>query len=318
MTDLGKRARKVNEGPKGILVPLIHNFMEDNSVDITSEEDVKFLTNLSNMNMRREEERRTEGLGVFSPSSLGDACVRKSYLTRHAVRPEGTPSPYDFKAHYFFLTGNFLHLKWQFALYKMEKWIANSSIFQVHGYEVGVRSKRGDNRGTVDVIASIYGEPFVIDFKGLNTFASAKIGYGKIPVGYKAQVGNYLVLWNAQKAKPFRIERGLLVVEDKAGSKDVLQEAEITLAKNGRRVRARLELLRGYEERGEMPPPLCKSLKAKSFTGCQFRSICWDEVETIGRTQTRNMRALMAKSEKEPTTQERVRQVLKSRRRGEK
>jgi len=311
MTDLNKRARKVNEEPKGILVPLIHNFMEHNSVDVTSEEDEKFLANLIHLNMRREEERRTSGLGVFSPSSLGDACVRKSYLTRHAVRPEGAPSPYGFKAHYFFVTGNFLHLKWQFVLYKMEKWVNNSAIFHVHGYEVGVKSKRGDNRGTIDAVASIHGEPFVIDFKGLNQFAATKIGYGKIPVGYKTQVGNYLVLWNAQRPKQFSIARGLLVVEDKAGNKDVLQEAEITLAKQGKRVRSRLALLRDYEERDEIPPPLCKSLKDKNFTGCQFRSICWDEVEEAGKKQTRNLRALMAESEKEPTTSDRVREVLR-------
>jgi hypothetical protein len=307
MTDLNKRARKINEGPKGILVPMIRNFMEHNAVDVTSDEDVEFLKHLASLNMRVEKERRTKGLGVFSPSSLGDACVRKSYLTRHAVREEGAPSPYDFRAHYFFLTGNFLHLKWQFVLYKMEKWINNSAIFHVHGYEQTVKSKRGDNRGTIDVVASIHGEPFVIDFKGLNPWSSKKIGYGKIPIGYKTQVGNYLVLWNAQRPRPFPIARGLLVVEDKAGGKDVLQEAEITLAKQGKRVRSRLELLRGYEERDEMPPPLCKSLQARSFTGCQFRGICWDEVEAAGKTWSTKTRA----SKKEPTTEARVREILR-------
>src|SRR4029077_390459 len=187
----------------------------------------------------------------------------------------------------------------------------NSAIFHVHGYEVGVRSKRGDNKRTIDAVASIHGEPFVIDFKGLNQFAATKIGYGKIPVGYKTQVGNYLVLWNAQRPKQFSIARGLLVVEDKAGNKDVLQEAEITLPTQGKRVRSRLALLRDYEERDEIPPPLCKSLKDKNFTGCQFRSICWDEVEEAGKKQTRNLRALMAESEKEPTTSDRVREVLR-------
>jgi hypothetical protein len=308
--NVNKQARKVKETPSGILVPLIENYMQHNAVDISSLEDVKFLDHLQMKMMRREEDRRTKGLGVFSPSSVGDACVRKSYLTRHAVRPEGAPSPYDFRAHYFFLTGNFLHLKWQFVLYKMEKWIANPAIFHIHGFEYGVKSKRGDNSGTIDAVAEIRGEPFVIDFKGLNTFAATKVGYGKIPVGYKTQVGNYLVLWNAQKQKPFRIERGLLVVEDKSGSKGILQEAEITLAKNGRRVRSRLELLRQYEEKGEMPPPLCKSLKDKNFQGCQFRHICWDEVEAAGKVHTNNMRALLAK---EPTTAERVTQILRKR-----
>jgi hypothetical protein len=305
---IAKKARKAKES-KGILVPMIENFMEKNAVEISSPEDVKFLHDLQTKMMWREEHRRTEGLGVFSPSSLGDPCVRKSYLTRHAVRPEGAPSPYDFRSHYFFLTGNFLHIKWMFVLYKMEKQIANPEIFAVYDYERGVRSKRGDNSGTIDVIAFIHGEPFVIDFKGLNTWSATKVGYGKIPTGYKSQVGNYLVLWNAAKAKPFGIKRGLLVVEDKSGAKGILQEAEITLAKSGRRVRNRLELLRSYEERKEMPPPLCKSLKDKNFIGCQFRGICWDEVEAAGKAHTENMRALLAV--KEPTTADRVRQILR-------
>ncbi len=306
---INKKVRRVKETPKGILVPMIQNFMENSPVDISSPEDVKFLTELQTKMMHREEDRRTEGLGVFSPSSLGDPCVRKSYLTRHAVRPEGAPSPYDFRSHYFFMTGNFLHIKWQFALYKMEKWIANSKIFHVHGYEIGVKSKRGDNMGTIDVVASVYEEPFVIDFKGLNTWSATRVGYGKIPVGYKSQVGNYLVLWNAQKNAPFRIERGLLVVEDKSGTKDILQEAVITLERNGRRVRSRLELLRDFEERGEIPPPLCKSLKDRNFTSCPFRGICWDEVEAAGKATTKRMREKLAV--KEPTTAERVTRILR-------
>lgn len=306
---INKRVRKVKETPKGILVPMIQNFMENSPVDISSPEDVKFLTELQTKMMHREEDRRTEGLGVFSPSSLGDSCVRKSYLTRHAVRPEGAPSPYDFRSHYFFMTGNFLHIKWQFALYKMERYIANSKIFHVHGYEIGVKSKRGDNMGTIDVVASVYEEPFVIDFKGLNTWSATRVGYGKIPVGYKSQVGNYLVLWNSQKDKPFRIERGLLVVEDKSGAKDILQEAVITLERNGRRVRNRLELLREYEANGEMPPPLCKSLKDRNFTGCPFRGICREEVEATGKATSKRMREKLAV--KEPTTSERVTRILR-------
>jgi hypothetical protein len=305
---INKKARKAKE-PKGILVPMIHNFMEHNAVDISSEDDVKFLTNLQTKMMRREEERRTEGLGVFSPSSLGDPCVRKSYLTRHAVRPEGAPSPYDFRSHYFFMTGNFLHIKWQFALYKMEKAINNPEIFSVYDYERPVKSKRGDNMGTIDVVAFVHGEPLVIDFKGLNTWSATRVGYGKIPVGYKSQVGNYLVLWNAARAKPFAIERGLLVVEDKSGAKDILQEAVITLEKNGRRVRSRLELLRDFEERGEMPPPLCKSLKDRNFTSCQFRNICHDEVEASGKAHTQRLREKLAV--REPTTAERVTKILR-------
>jgi hypothetical protein len=303
--------RKAQAAPTGILVPLVERFMTECAVEIESEEDLKFLNDLQRLTMRREQARQ-ENMRYYSPSSLGEKCVRKAYLSRHAIRNEDAPSPYGLKAHYYFLTGNFIHLKWQFVLHKMEKWIGNSAIFHVHGYEIAVSSKRGDHRGTIDVVASIHGEPFVLDLKGLNIFSAKKISYGNIPIHYRIQVADYIILWNSQRNAPFRIKRGLLVVEDKSGSgKGILQEAIILLANDGDRAKRRIQKLREYEARGEMPPPLCKSLKDKTFQGCQFRTICWDEVEQAHKAHTRNMRALMSEAENEPTTAERVTQILR-------
>src|SRR5580765_2109612 len=302
-----KEIRRV-QAPKGILVPLIERFMESNAVDISSPDDVKFLEYLATKMMRREEDRRIEGLGVFGPSSLGDPCLRKAYLTRHAVRPAGAPSPYNFRSHYFFLTGNFLHIKWQFVLYKLERWIANSSVFRVHGYEIPVKSKHGDHGGTIDALALIYEEPFVLDFQGLNMWSSKKVGFGNISRQYRTQVADYMLLWNSQRSKPFEVKRSLLVVEDKSAGKDVLQEAVITLAEDGRRARRRLEALRAHEAAGTIPAPKCKSLKDRNFTGCQFRNICHDEVAVTDKARTESMRAMLKDAQ---TTPQRISTVLK-------
>lgn len=310
MKDLKKEIRRTQK--PGVLVPMIMNFMTENAVEIETQADLDFMTNLMALTAKREEMRR-DGPRFFSPSSIGEPCVRKAYLARHAVKVPGAPSPYGLLPHFYFLTGNFLHLKWQFVLHKMEQWISNSTIFQVHAYELPVVSKRGDHRGTIDVVASIYNEPHVIDFKGLNQFSAKKISYGKIPLQYRVQVADYLVLWNSQRVLPFRIEKGLLIVEDKAGGDNFLQEAVIKLARDGKRARRKLQELREWEQKGQMPPPLCKSLKDRNFTGCQFRGICFDEVSARGKANTQAIREGLALVP--PPSPQRISTVLTRKRR---
>jgi hypothetical protein len=289
------------------LVPLIEKFEAETSASIESEDDVRFLNDLLLKMVARERRRKDEKLGYYSPSSLGEKCVRKAFLNRHAQVNHDAPSPYDATAHRNFSIGNFMHLRWQFTFYKMEKWIANSSVFKVHGYEIPVASKRGDHRGTIDCVLSVYNEPLVIDLKGLNPFTSAKIGYGKIPKLYRMQVADYLVLWNSQKQVPFRISRGVLMVENKANGQ--LQEVEITLADDGRKVRRRLATLRDFEAKKTMPPPLCKAIKEGQFQRCQFRAICCDEVKASDHERSEMIRQALGKHE--PTTTERVVKALK-------
>lgn len=307
-----KEIRKIQNPPKGVLVPLVRNFMAEGTPSIESPADVQFHTDLLNLMVAREIERGSREKGFYSPSSLGDHCLRKAFLGRHAVRQEGAPSPYNELTHYYFITGNYAHIKWQFILHKMEKWIGNSSIFQVHGYEIPVQSKHGDHRGTIDVVASVYNEPLVLDFKGLNTFAARKVGYGRIPVSYRIQVSDYMVLWNADKNCPFKISRGLLVAEDKTGGENYLQEVVVSLKKDGPKVRRRLDALREHEQAKTIPPPSCKSLKDKSFIGCQFRDICHDEVAAVGKAHTESMRAML--KDQETPTATRISTVLKRKR----
>jgi hypothetical protein len=299
-----------NAKKPGVLVPLVNKFMTECAVEIETEADCEFLRQLMLKTMKREEMRR-EGPRYFSPSSLGEPCIRKAYLSRHAVKVPGAPSPYGLSAHYYFLTGNFLHLKWQFAFYKMEQWIGNSTIFKVHGYEIPVTSKRGDHRGTIDVVASIYNEPWIIDIKGLNSFSAHKVGLGRISKSYQMQLTDYLVLWNSQKDKPFEINRSLLFVEDKGWveSSKVSPIQEMVVPGNPKLVQRRLKRLRDYEARGQIPNPRCKSLKDKNFVSCQFRGICFDEVQAVGKKQTEKIRSAMAVQE--PSTPQRVSTILK-------
>src|SRR5215831_1510873 len=137
---LEKEIRRAQSPRKGVLVPLVEQFMTASAVNIETPEDVKFLHDLATRMMMREGSRREEGLGYYSPSSLGERCLRKAYLSRHASKNPHAPSPYSMEAHHYFLNGNFIHMKWQFALYKMEKWIGNSSIFRTYGHEISVSS----------------------------------------------------------------------------------------------------------------------------------------------------------------------------------
>src|SRR5262245_47764860 len=117
--------RAKGQGQSGVLVPLIEKFFNEQAIAIESAEYIAFLTGQMGLMVAREH-RRKEDPGHYSPTSLGEKCVRKAYLNRHSKINHNSKSPYDAAAHGFFLTGNFMHLRWQFVFYKMEKWIANS------------------------------------------------------------------------------------------------------------------------------------------------------------------------------------------------
>ena len=117
---------------KGVLVPLLEEHFRKGPVQIENEADVEFLIMLARRIKTRERKRRDDP-AVFSPSALG-SCLRHAYLRRHhkelkipflrSLRPE---------PNFYFLNGNFLHLKWQFAMHKMEQRINDPKIFRVHG-----------------------------------------------------------------------------------------------------------------------------------------------------------------------------------------
>ena len=121
---------------KGVLVPLLEDFMLK-PVNIESDEDVQFLTDLFQTMAERENRRSSDRM--FSPSALA-SCLRQVYLLKHHDDLDIPKlSPVKREPNFYFLNGNFLHVKWQFALYKMEKAIDDPKVFHIIGFEVPIK-----------------------------------------------------------------------------------------------------------------------------------------------------------------------------------
>lgn len=279
---------------KGVLVPLLEDFMRK-PVNIESDADVEFLTGLFQTMAHREDRRRDPNTKVFSPSALAQ-CLRQVYLKKHHEELEITSRlPPRIEPNFYFLNGNFLHVKWQFALYKMELAIADPDVFHVHrverefewGFEVPILSKRGDHGGTVDGIVIVFGEPFILDAKGLNVRTWGEITRDYVPVEYSIQLTDYMILWNSRKDSPFRIEKALLLAENKGGPDSkhpiALHEKVIDLDGFKPEVRRRLEVLREHEAKKKIPKPECTSTSGFQFGGCPFAAYCKEEVTGIQR-----------------------------------
>ncbi len=277
---------------KGQLVPLLEDLFTK-PVEIESDEDVEWIEQLLRRMVERQQDRTHRPL--YSPSQLS-SCLRYVYLLKHhrelGLKRVGSRSA---SAHYYFFTGNFLHLKWQFALWKLEQAVNDSSIFRLHGVEVPIISKRKDHGGTVDALASIYGIPSIVDFKGLNVRSFTEITRGFVPVNYSMQLSDYGMLFNAaSKNGDPKISTALLVSENKGGATVkyplALQETEIQIETHLPEVKSRLKELRRYAEEKEIPPPECESTGIVQFKGCPFRKFCKSEVKEIEREAKRAAR----------------------------
>jgi hypothetical protein len=268
----------------GVLVPLLEDlFMEP--VDIEDDDDVEWISNVLQQMVRRSQDRNHRPL--FSPSQLSE-CLRYVYLLKHH-RELGLQkvSATRMEPHYYFFTGNFLHLKWQFALYKLEKKINDPKIFKLYGVEVPIVSKRGDHGGTVDAICAVYERPVITDFKGLNVRTFAEIVRGYIPPQYAVQLTDYGMLYNSQRNNDHKISNALLITESKGGPDPKhpisLHETEIEVSTFLPEVRRRLGVLREHGEKDSIPPPECEKVGSIQFLGCPFRKFCREEVKAIER-----------------------------------
>lgn len=278
---------------KGTLVPLLEDLFRE-PVEIESYKDVEWIEALLNRMVQRQRDRNFKPL--YSPSQLA-GCLRYVYLLKnHAKHDISFVRSTSASAHFYFFNGNFLHLKWQFALYKLEQKINDPKIFKLLGVEVPIVSKRKDHGGTVDALVLLYGEPVIIDFKGLNVRMFTEISRGYIPPDYVIQLTDYGMLYNSAKRTKdgLKIFRALLVSENKGGPDAkhalALHETEIQIATNLPEVRSRLKELRTYASEKEIPPPECTSTGQVQFTGCPFRKFCKTEVSEIERKRRRKER----------------------------
>lgn len=269
-------------------MPLLEDLLRE-PLRVESKADLNFINDLLKKGQERERARNERP--VFSPSALS-ACLRQVYLTRHA-KQLGIPrlKQSRIEPNFYFVTGEWLHLKWQFACWKLQEKINNPDIFKLVACEYPILSKRKDHGGTVDVFSFIYREPFIIDFKGLNVRDFGKIVRGEAS-GYEIQLTDYMMLYNAfppNRVNGHRIERALLIAENKGGPDNqhpiALHERVIEREEFHKLVKHRLGVLREHEAKEEIPAPECTSTGTFQFAGCPFRKFCRKEVEAIARAR---------------------------------
>jgi hypothetical protein len=266
----------------GILVPLLEDFLMK-PLNIESEDDAGFVRHLLSKQIEREKSRSLNNF--YSPSALS-SCLRQVYFARnHKELGIKRKAVTRMDMNYYFLTGNWLHLKWQFALFKLNKALP-WDVFSLWGLEVPVVSKHGDHGGTADAICAIYEKLYVIDFKGVNVRTFGQAVLGNVQMSYKVQISDYVMLANVDRnIKAPKIESGLIVFENKGGPDSkhpiALHEVEVPVKDYLPEIKFRLGRLREHEKEETTPPPECSSIGETQFLGCPFRDECRSEVKKI-------------------------------------
>lgn len=261
----------------GKLVPLIEEYFRNNSLEVEDAKDRKFLVDLLE---KRSQQRHVRG--HYSPSQLG-ACMRAVYFGRTGKKRSRVIDP---RAQGFFAQGNFMHLKWQFVLWKLHR----QGKIEIVAIESYVENKGGDFSGHPDAIILIDGVPYVIDFKGYQPRVYHLIMNGHIPTEEGIQLTGYMMMISASKKYNFKVNKGLLVVESKVGPAESgsplgLVEVEYDKSEWKATVKDRLRRLREYEANKETPPPACHSTKQRLFQTCPFSGHCLDEVREIQKRE---------------------------------
>lgn len=285
--DLQKLIRH-KKSRKGVLVPLLEDLFQS-PVEPESKADLDFIASVLKRQLDRSKNRQEAP--VFSPSQLA-TCLRHVYLLKNHEQHEiSKMASVRVEPNFYFFNGNWLHLKWQFALYKLDQRLPDD-VFKLIGVEIPILSKHGDHGGTVDALCLIYGEPHIPDFKGLNVRAFGEITRGWIPPEYGIQLADYMMLANSQRVKvAAQITKGLLIVESKGGPDNrhliALHEEEVEISTHLPEVRRRLKELRVHAEEASIPPPECQSTQTFQFVSCPFRGYCKEEVKRIERRRKR-------------------------------
>lgn len=259
-------------------------------VNLDDGRDVQWLRWLFEQQLSRDERRRDSEDKVFSPSSLS-ACLRQVYFFKNheelgiqwSFLPRMEPN-------FFFLHGNFLHVKWQYVLYKMGK-VLDPDDFELVVTEYPIMSKHGDHGGTIDNVVRVQGEPLIVDWKGLNVRTFGKITRNEIPTAYTMQTSDYAMLYNSSRKRPTeKVERVLLMSESKGGPDKMhpVALAESIITPNVKIVRQRLEVLRQHEQENSIPEPECVSTQSFQFTDCPFAGYCKKEILAIEKRRRRS------------------------------
>ena len=285
---IGKR-RTSSSG--AILIPILEKLLEL-PIEVETEEDFRFMEML----IRARAVPRAGG--VFSPSMLG-ACVRQAFFSKKGVEKLAARSP---QTNGYFLHGNFIHLKWQFALWKAQvsKMIAISPVpatreldFYGDGTRPGVEVRviRDDFGGTIDAIVTLERRNYIVDFKGINLIDFQRTVKNGAPLAYRRQIVGYGMI--AREALSLKLDGCLLISECKAGPTGgrgnpiALHETFVPIDEYSGDVERRLRTLRWFDAKDERPPPECVSTIHMGFQECPYNRFCREEVREIQRERER-------------------------------
>lgn len=245
-TDKTIQQRRRAAATGAVLVPILERLLEEECIPEDAE-DFRFLDML--VRARALPRRK----GVFSPSMLG-SCMRQAYFAKRNTEKHVSKSP---QMNGYFLNGNFVHFKWQFAMWKghragvlelatvpiehelvilrdlresnmlslkeYDEW-AGALNFNGNGTRPGVevRVVDGDFGGTIDVLAHMTTpetsyNTHVIDFKGINLIDYQRTIKKGAKPEYRKQIVGYAKVANKTLALNPPVENCLLVSECKAG-----------------------------------------------------------------------------------------------------
>ena len=275
-----------------LIVPLLEQLFRY-PVRVESQADIDWMNRLLEKYLEREHERKNSE-GVFSPSSLS-SCLRKVYLSKNWMKLglERIEIP-RIEPHGYFLKGDFIHLQWQFALYKLMQQCDGFDLVSDgqghHMVEHPVMSKRGDHGGTIDAVCNVLGEIVPVDVKGIHVRAFQQAVKGTVDEKYRIQIVDYCLLANSDKefqklVNGQKIKRGVLLFENKGGPDATrplaLHETIYNFKDHLPEVKLRLAVLREHEAKEEIPQPECTSTKTLQFQGCPFSEFCLKEVTAI-------------------------------------
>jgi PD-(D/E)XK nuclease superfamily len=263
----------------GVLVPLLEDLFT-RPVEIENLKDAAWLHRLMQEQLHREEIRSLDK--VFSPSSLAN-CLRQVHLAKNydklGIKRQ---IPVRVEPNFYFLTGNWLHMKWQYALYKLNQRISDE-IFKLVGVEYRVASKHKDHAGTIDAIVAVHDKYYIVDIKGVNVRTFNDAVNGNASLQYKIQISDYAMLANVDRTlKLPKIEAGILLYENKGGPSNghpiALHEVLVDPIEHLPEIKYRLESLRKHEKAHTIPAPECTSIRETQFLSCPFRNYCKEEV----------------------------------------
>lgn len=295
-----------------VLVPLLEELLEVECIP-EDEEDFRFLEML--VRARALPRRK----GVFSPSMLG-SCIRQAYFAKRGTEKHMAASPQTFG---YFLHGNFIHFKWQFACWKAHRaellelvtvpidgeleilrelreagqitsgqqisWEVALNFYG-NGTRPGVEVRviNGDFGGTIDVLAKVNEPVYVVDFKGINLIDFQRTVKRGAKREYRKQIVGYAENVN-ESDLGIKVEECLLISECKAGpvgarnSPLALHETKVAVEDFQGEMRRRLRTLRWHDARDDLPPPACVSTLHMGYQECAFNRFCTTEVKAAQR-----------------------------------